>query len=225
MTSLRFLDLSNNNFASPIPDWLYHITNLEHLDLGSLNIESNNFHGMLPNDIGNLTSITYLDRSYNALEGDILRSLGNLCSFQLSNLSYDRPGKGLELLRLRGNKLLGSFPDTLGECKCLEHLDLGKNRLSGHLPSELGQLKSSSYLSIDGNLFSGQIPISLGRIPSSSYLNIRENFFNGIMSEKHLANLTSLEELDAPSNLLTLQVNSNWTPPFQLTRLTWRLAF
>ena len=107
----------------------------------------------------------------------------------------------------------------------LEHVDLGKNRLSGHLPSELGQLKSLSYLSIDGNLFSGQIPISLGRIPSSSYLNIRENFFNGIMSEKHLANLKSLEELDAPSNLLTLQVSSNWTPPFQLTRLTWRLAF
>ena len=39
------------------------------------------------------------------------------------------------------------------------------------------------------------------------------------MSEKHLANLTSLEELDASSNLqLTLQVSSNWTP-FHLRRL------
>ena len=39
------------------------------------------------------------------------------------------------------------------------------------------------------------------------------------MSEKHLPNLTSLEELDAPSNLqLTLQVSSNWTP-FHLRRL------
>ncbi|WKA06717.1 hypothetical protein VitviT2T_024605 [Vitis vinifera] len=219
MTSLRFLDLSYNNFASPIPDWLYHITNLEHLNLASLYIESNNFHSMLPNDIENLTSITYLDLSYNSLEGDILRFLGNLCTGQLSNMSYDRPGKGLERLRLRGNKLLGSFPETLGECKCLEHFDSGKNRISSHLPSELGQLKSLSYLSIDGNLFSGQIPISLGGLSSLSYLNIRENFFNGIMSEKHLANLTSLEELDASLNLLTLQVSSNWTPPFQLTRL------
>ncbi|RVW64018.1 Receptor-like protein 12 [Vitis vinifera] len=164
MTSLRFLDLSYNNFASPIPDWLYHITNLEHLNLASLYIESNNFHSMLPNDIENLTSITYLDLSYNSLEGDILRFLGNLCTGQLSNMSYDRPGKGLERLRLRGNKLLGG-------------------------------------------------------LSSLSYLNIRENFFNGIMSEKHLANLTSLEELDASLNLLTLQVSSNWTPPFQLTRL------
>ncbi|KAL6320751.1 hypothetical protein AAG906_008751 [Vitis piasezkii] len=208
MTSLRFLDLSYNNFASPIPDWLYHITSLEHLNLASLNIESNNFHGILPNDIGNLTSITYLDLSYNALEGDVLRSLGNLCTFQLSNLSYDRPRKSLEFLSLRGNKLSGSFPDTLGNVK-----------LSGHLPNELGQLESLSSLSIDGNSFSGHIPISLGGISSLRYLSIRENFFEGIISEKHLANLTSLEELDASSNQLTLQVSSNWTPPFQLRTL------
>ncbi|WKA07350.1 hypothetical protein VitviT2T_025191 [Vitis vinifera] len=214
MTSLKFLDLSYNNFASPIPDWLYHITSLEYLDL-----THNYFHGMLPNDIGNLTSITYLYLSNNALEGDVLRSLGNLCSFQLSNSSYDRPRKGLEFLSLRGNKLSGSFPDTLGECKSLEHLNLAKNRLSGHLPNELGQFKSLSSLSIDGNSFSGHIPISLGGISSLRYLKIRENFFEGIISEKHLANLTSLKQLDASSNLLTLQVSSNWTPPFQLTDL------
>ncbi|WKA07343.1 hypothetical protein VitviT2T_025184 [Vitis vinifera] len=163
MTSLRFLDLSYNYFTSPIPDWLYHITSLEHLDLGSLNTESNNFHGIVPNDIGNLTSITYLDLSYNALEVEIFRSLGNLCSFQLLNFL--------------------------------------------------------SSLSIDRNSFSGHIPISLGGISSLRYLRIRENFFEGIISEKHLANLTSLEKLDASSNLLTLQVSSNWTPPFQLRAL------
>ena len=50
------------------------------------------------------------------------------------------------------------------------------------------------------------------------YLNFRKNLFQGIQSEKHLANLTSLEELDASSNLqLTMQVSSN--RPFQLKRL------
>ena len=137
ITSLRFLDLSNNGFTSPVPDWLFHMTTLEHLHL-----RSNVFQGKLPNDIGNLSSITDLDLSDNALEGDILRSLGNLCAFQVSKFSHHRQGKSLEFLNLRGNKLSGSFPDTLLQCKCLEFLDLGWNRLSGNLPNELGQLKS-----------------------------------------------------------------------------------
>ncbi|KAL6320583.1 hypothetical protein AAG906_008583 [Vitis piasezkii] len=169
MTSLRFLDLSNNNFASPIPDWLYHITSLEHLDLGSLNTESNNF----------MVSFQMI------LEISLLSHI----------LTYHTMLLNLEFLSLRGNKLLG------------------------HFPNELGQLKSLSSLSIDRNSFSGHIPISLGGISSLCYLSIRENFFEGIISEKHLANLTSLEKLDASSNLLTLQVSSNWTPPFQLTKL------
>ena len=50
------------------------------------------------------------------------------------------------------------------------------------------------------------------------YLNFRKNLFQGIQSEKHLANLTSLVELDASSNLqLTMQVSSNRS--FQLKRL------
>ena len=48
-----------------------------------------------------------------------------------------------------------------------------------------------------------------------SSLSIDTNLFSGIVSEKHLTNLTSLEELDASSNLqLRVQVSSNWTPPF-----------
>ena len=220
MTSLKFLDLSNNNFVGSFPDWLYHMTALEHLDFGSHDLRSNMLQGKLLNDIGNLSSITYLDLSNNALEGDILRSLGNLCAFQLSKFSYLRQGKSLEFLNLRANKLSGSFPDTLGECKCLIRLDLGENQLSGNLPNDLGQLKSLHSLSIDRNSFSGKIPISLGGISSLSYLNIGENLFKGIVSEKHLANLTSLKALHASSHLqLSVQVSSNWTPPFQLSSL------
>ena len=110
--------------------------------------------------------------------------------FVVSNFSYYRPRKSLG-----GNQLSGSLPNTLGECKSLINLNLGMNRLSG------------------------PIPISLGGISSLRYVNIRENFFKGTLSEKHTANLTSLEELDASSNLLTVQVSSNWTTPFQLSSL------
>ena len=150
----------------------------------------------------------------------IPRYLGNLYAFQVSKFSHRWQGKSLEFLNLRGNKLSGSFPDTLGECKCLKDLDSGENWLSGNLPNELGQLKSLSFLSVDRNSFSGKIPISLGGISSLRDLNIRENFFKGILSEKHLANLTSLEELDASSNLqLTVQVSSNWNSSFSTQKI------
>ena len=192
LTSLGFLDICGNNFAPPIPNWLYHITALEYLDLGSLGFESHNFHG-----IGNLTSLIHLDLSYNALDQvEIFRALGNLCSFQLSKFSYYRLGKSLMFFSVRGNQLSGSIPDSiLEECRSLVHLDFSENRLSG------------------------QIPLSLGGISSLHYLNIGNNFFKGIMSEKHFANLTSLEELYATPNLFAWQVSSNWTPPFQLRKL------
>ena len=77
-----------------------------------------------------------------------------------------------------------------------------------------------SSLSVYNNSFSGKIPISIGGISSLRFLYINNFFFEGILSEKHLGNLTSLEELDASSNLqLTVQVRSNSTPPFQLSSL------
>ena len=133
--------------------------------------------------------------------------------------------KTLALIPIVG-KTSPDFPNTFWffsryswRCKCLKDLDLGENRLSGNLPNELGQLKSLSSLSVDRNSFSGQILISLGGISSMGYLDIGHNFFKGIMSEKHLGNLTNLEYLGCIFNLLTVQVSSNWTPPFRLRRL------
>ncbi|KAL6320018.1 hypothetical protein AAG906_003115 [Vitis piasezkii] len=140
---LQYLDLSCNYFGSlNIPEFFGSLSTLRYLNLSS----ADSLNAKDIEWISGLTFLKFLD-------------VTNVNLSKASNWLQvmNKPGKGLELLRLRGNKLLG------------------------HLPSELGQLKSLSYLSIDGNLFSGQIPISLGRIPSSSYLNIRENFFNGII--------------------------------------------
>ncbi|CBI23412.3 unnamed protein product, partial [Vitis vinifera] len=204
-SSLIILDLSYNYFISSSLDWFANLNSLV-----TLNLASSNIPGPIPSGLRNVTSLRFLDLSYNNFASLIPDWLNHITNFEHLNLAS---------LNIESNNFHGSFLETLGEYKSSEHLDLGKNQLSGHFPSELGQLKNLSYLCIDRNLFSGQIPISLGGLSSLSYLNIRENFFNGIMSEKHLANLTSLEELDASLNLLTLQVSSNWTPPFQLTRL------
>ncbi|KAJ9679062.1 hypothetical protein PVL29_021095 [Vitis rotundifolia] len=198
LTSLRFLDLSFNGFTSDIPLWLYHIPAIERLDLSV-----NNFQGKLPSGIENLTSLTRLDLSDNALEGEILPSLGSICNFQLLNSSYDKHGRSLEFLYL------------------------GWNKFSGHLPDQLGQCRSLFHLSIPGNSFYGPLPMSIGGLSSLSNLDISENSLEGVVTEKHFANLTKLHDLRAYSNRLTLQVGSNWIPPFQLMSVdlkSWHLG-
>ncbi|RVW13601.1 putative LRR receptor-like serine/threonine-protein kinase [Vitis vinifera] len=168
---LQYLDLSCNDFGSlNIPEFFGSLSTLRYLNLSSaekilLNAKDIEW-------ISGLTFLKFLDMT-NVNLSKASNWLQHPVTFMVNSM---RPGKGLELLRLRGNKLLG------------------------HLPSELGQLKSLSYLSIDGNLFSGQIPISLGRIPSSSYLNIRENFFN--QRQLQLDSSFSTHKIDLASCLL-----------------------
>ncbi|CBI22623.3 unnamed protein product, partial [Vitis vinifera] len=224
------LDLSINYFMSSSFDWFANLNSLV-----TLNLASSYIQGPIPSGLRNMTSLRFLDLSYNNFASSIPDWLYHITSLEHLDLGS---------LDIVSNKFQGKLPNDIGNLTSITYLDLSYNALEGeilrslgnlctfqlsnlsydrpqkgYLPSEIGQFKSLSYLSIDRNLFSGQIPISLGGISSLSYLNIRENFFKGIMSEKHLGNLTSLEELDASSNLLTLQVSSNWTPPFQLTYL------
>ncbi|KAJ9679066.1 hypothetical protein PVL29_021099 [Vitis rotundifolia] len=198
LSSLVMLDLSHNKFHGPIPGGLVNMTSLRFLDLSV-----NNFQGKLPSGIENLTSLTRLDLSHNALEGEILPSLGSLCNFQLLNSSYNKHGRSLEFLYL------------------------GWNKFSGHLPDQLGQCKSLFHLSIPGNSFYGPLPMSIGGLSSLGNLDISGNSLEGVVTEKHFANLTKLHDLRAYSNRLTLQVGSNWIPPFQLMSVnlkSWHLG-
>ncbi|KAJ9679059.1 hypothetical protein PVL29_021092 [Vitis rotundifolia] len=198
LSSLVMLDLSHNKFHGPIPRGLVNMNSLRFLDLSV-----NNFQGKVPSGIENLTSLTRLDLSDNALEGEILPSLGSLCNFQLLNSSYNKHGRSLEFLYL------------------------GWNKFSGHLPDQLGQCKSLFHLSIPGNSFYGPLPMSIGGLSSLSNLDISENSLEGVVTEKHFANLTKLDDLWAYSNRLTLQVSFNWIPPFQLISVdleSWHLG-
>jgi Leucine-rich repeat (LRR) protein len=67
------------------------------------------------------------------------------------------------------------------------------------------------------NQLNGTIPVSLGHLSNLEELYISYNLFEGSVSDVFFSNLTKLKALDISStNLLTLQVSSNWVPPFQL---------
>jgi len=213
MSSLRNLHLSGNNFSYTIPKWLYNMTTLERLYL-----PENNIQGVLPKAIGCLSQLLLLDLSYNRLEGKIPRFLGNLCNLQHLDLSGNNLGGGLY-------ELLGNSSSCT--TKNLEFLDLSWNRLSGTLPDQLGRHKKLYVLSLSHNMLSGPIPVSLGYLSNLEELMISSNFLEGFVSKEHFSNLTKLRNLVASSNSLTLQVSTNWVPPFQLQTLgvgSWALG-
>jgi Leucine-rich repeat (LRR) protein len=205
MSSLRNLHLSGNNFSYTIPQWLCNMTALERLYL-----PENNIQGVHPKAIGCLSQLMLLDLSHNRLEGKIPRFLGNLCNLQHLDLSWNNLGGGLY-------DLLGNSSSCT--TKNLEFLDLSWNQLSGTLPDQLGKHKKLSVLSLFNNMLSGPIPVSLGNLSNLEELRISSNFLEGVVSEEHFSNLTKLRNFDASSNSLTLQVSTNWVPPFQLQTL------
>ncbi|XP_044464426.1 receptor-like protein EIX1 [Mangifera indica] len=232
MTSLRHLDLSWNNFNSTKPTgWWHQFVHLEYLFL-----QQNFLKGTIPEDLGNLTSLKVLDLSSNfQLEWRIPRSWGSLCnliSFSLSGvnlLSQDISEifdiflgcafKKLELLDLKFCRISGKLTSKLGKFKNLKRLFLGFNSISGHISSSLGELSSLIRLNLFHNNLSGSIPESLGKLSSLEYLDISYNSLNGFVLPIHFENLSKLSIFYASGNSLTMKVDPDWLPPFQLESL------
>ncbi|KAK7316726.1 hypothetical protein RJT34_00398 [Clitoria ternatea] len=76
LTSLKTLDLSDNNFHNELPKWLLNFSDISHLDLSSDQLKGSILEG-----IGQLEHLQFLDLSHNMFWGVIPSSaLGNLSS-------------------------------------------------------------------------------------------------------------------------------------------------
>ncbi|KAL5549666.1 hypothetical protein UlMin_004897 [Ulmus minor] len=137
-TSLSILDVSNNNFTSFIPDWVFSLSNLVKLDLSS-----SQFIGSFPNGSFSLTSLTSLDVSGNSLS----------CTIP----SYFYGFSNLEYLNLLENKLQGVVSNSIRNLTSLVALYLSDNKLNGSLPKSLGSLSNLQSLDISNNLFEGVV--------------------------------------------------------------------
>ncbi|KAL3739434.1 hypothetical protein ACJRO7_020799 [Eucalyptus globulus] len=124
--------------------------------------------------------------------------------------------KHLKYLYLRQNNFIGYLPNQFGDFKDLEALGLGYNLISGPIPTTMGQLSSLRYLFLNENNLSGNIPESIGQLSNLIYLDFRNNRLDGVVSELHLANLTSLTYFMFSLNKLVINVSASWVPPFQL---------
>ncbi|RLN27648.1 putative inactive receptor kinase [Panicum miliaceum] len=106
-------------------------------------------------------------------------------------------------LRLPGIGLIGSVPPgTLGGLRGLQVLSLRDNRLLGDIPRDLFGLSQLRSLYLQGNLLTGAIPAEVGRLASLEHLALSRNNLTGAVPSA-LNNLTRLRSLRLDGNRLS----------------------
>ncbi|VAI50118.1 unnamed protein product [Triticum turgidum subsp. durum] len=102
---------------------------------------------------------------------------------------------------MKNNSLMGTIPDTIGNCTSFQVLDLSYNHLTGEIPFNIGFLQVAT-LSLQRNNFSGPIPTVIGLMQALAVLDLSLNQLSGPIPSI-LGNLTYTEKLDLNDNKLT----------------------
>jgi len=133
--SLELLDLSENELTGQLDFPLLSSGQ------GAIYLSNNRLNGTLPS--GCCSRMTVLDLSHNLLSGTIPAVFGFEQDFTFIDGQFQQqlqPSDTLTEIHLAHNFLTGIVPDTLGELQNLEILKLEGNRLIGSIPDEICDL-------------------------------------------------------------------------------------
>ncbi|WVZ07311.1 hypothetical protein V8G54_020657 [Vigna mungo] len=200
LTSMRGIDVSDNNITGQIPD-----KNISSVlpNLQYLNLSRNHIQGSISREFGKMSLFRTLDLSNNHLSEEIPKNISRdgsqLKNLKLSNNRLYGPVfpclKYLEELYLDNNTLYGSIPNGFLNSS-LQVLSLSYNNLVGKLPSLIGNFSNLAKLSLSNNHLEGTIPTCLVEHQPLLYLEVSNNnltgyvppFVNSSMTYIHLSN-------------------------------------
>ncbi|KAK6940006.1 Leucine-rich repeat-containing N-terminal, plant-type [Dillenia turbinata] len=188
LTSLRVLDLSNNQFYGQISLDFLQLRHLRHIILAQ-----NNLYGSIPSGLSNCHDLEEITLCTNHLTGALPYQLGNLSRLSIFNVPM--------------NNLSGAIPPTYGNLSSLTVLCLAINNFTHTLPNELGRLKNLQVLQLSDNYFTGEIPHSIFNISSLVSISLTQNY----LFFEYLTNCLQLEVLTLNGNNLTGQLPKSFS--------------
>ena len=168
LSNLEVLSFYDNFLVSTIPTELFAIPTLMGLDLSE-----NELVGEIPTEVGQLAnSMWTFDVKHNLLTGHVpferFTELSNSWLYLSLGPNFFQPWtipteigllSKLSLLSLEEAHLIGSIPDTLGNCTSMRVLYLENNpELSGTIPTTLARMTDLEKLVMYTNQLSGTVP-------------------------------------------------------------------
>ncbi|MCO5602956.1 hypothetical protein L7F22_057097 [Adiantum nelumboides] len=112
----------------------------------------------------------------------------------------------LQVLSLRHNKLSGTLPSDLANCRSLKLVNLKNNTFSGSLLFDFSAWQLLENLDLSSNNFRGQIPSSLTNLTQLEFLFLEENAFSGAIPP---INTPSLRSFSVANNQLNGSIPSS----------------
>lgn len=128
--NLKELMIGGMNIGCGIPEWLYDMTNLTHIELDNCNLT-----GSISSSISALKNLEWLSLFNNKLSGILPPEICGLSE--------------LQILSLRNNQIEGFIPRGFGELSKLRCLELANNNLDGVIPDDFVQNPNYRYWFVD----------------------------------------------------------------------------